>query len=77
MENENFALNILSDYKKQNKRLFIIWIITFLALIGVTCYMIYLLNDIGTVEETIDIDEVEQIDNSTIKIGDDLWEKLD
>ena len=39
-------------------------------------YLVYVLNDIGTVEEsTIDIDGVETIDNSHIKIGDDVWEK--
>lgn len=46
------AWELLQDTKKANKRLFIIWIITFVALIGVTCYTIYLLNDIGTIEET-------------------------
>lgn len=47
IQEETFALEILSDYKKQYKRLFIIWVITFLALIGVSCYLIYLLTDIG------------------------------
>ena len=45
-------MELLKDQRKQNKRLFIIWIITFLTLIAVTCYTIYLVNDIGTVEET-------------------------
>lgn len=49
---ESFAMSLLKDFKAQNKRLFIIWVITFLALIGVTCYTIYLLNDIGVIEET-------------------------
>lgn len=53
MENGNsFAMELLTDFKKQNKRMFVIWIITFLTLIGLTCYTIYLLNDIGTIEET-------------------------
>jgi len=76
LRNENFALEILKDYKKQNKRLFIIWIITFVALLGLACYTIYLLNDIGTTEEEIiEIQEVETINESTIKIGDEIWEK--
>jgi hypothetical protein len=45
-------MELLQDQRKQNKRLFIIWIITFLTLIGVTCYTLYLLNDISYVEET-------------------------
>lgn len=77
IENESWAMLVLKDYKKTNKRMFIIWIITFLALVGLSCYTIYLLNDIGTVEDndTIDIQDVESIDNSHIKIGDDIWEK--
>lgn len=43
--------------------MFIIWIITFLTLIGVTCYTIYLLNDIGTIEETT-TQQVEQENES-------------
>lgn len=80
-ENNNisWAYEVLKDNKAANKRMFIIWIITFIALVSMTCYTIYLLNDITYVEdtntETIDIDNVEQIDNSHIKIGDELWEK--
>ena len=67
IEEENFALEILHDYKQQNKRLFIIWIVTFIALIGVTCYTIYLLNDIGTVEEITTVDQdASSGDNSVI-----------
>lgn len=70
IQEQTFALEILSDYKKQYKRLFIIWIITFLALIGISCYLIYLLNDIGvettTTEEIIDIDDVDNVQDSHI-----------
>ena len=77
VKNESFASEILRDYKKTNKRMFAIWIITFIAFAGLLCYTIYLLNDIGTIEDTntIDIQDVENIDNSHIKIGDEIWEK--
>ena len=76
IEEQSFAFEILSDYKKQNKRLFWIWGITFLAFIGALCYIIYILNDTAVVEtDTIDVKDVETIDNSNIKIGDDLWEE--
>ena len=52
VKNESFAAQILKDYKLQNKRLFIIWIVTFVALMGTFVYLVYLLNDIGTIEET-------------------------
>ena len=53
VKNESFASEILRDYKKTNKRIFAIWIITFIAFVGLLCYTIYLLNDIGTIETTI------------------------
>ena len=61
MEEKSLAWELLQDTKKANKRMFIIWIITFLALIGVTGYTIYLLNDIGTIETSQKIEDVETI----------------
>ena len=55
VKEQTFAMELLKDFKKQNKRMFIVWIITFLTLICVTCYTIYLLNDIGVIEETTTI----------------------
>lgn len=71
------ATEMLHILKVQNKRLFIIWIITFIAFMGLLGYTIWLLNDTEVVESTdaIDIQDVEVIDNSHIKIGDDIWEK--
>lgn len=63
MEEKSLAWELLQDSKKANKRMFIIWIITFLTLIAVTCYTIYLLNDIGTIEETT-AQQVEQENES-------------
>lgn len=77
MQENSFAMELLKDQKKQNKRQFIIILVIlgmFTCLLG---YTIYLLNDFGvsTETDTIDIDNVETIDNSHIKIGDDVWEK--
>lgn len=52
MKNNSFALELIQDYKKQNKRLFVVWLITFIAFVGLLGYTIWLLNDIGTYEET-------------------------
>ena len=72
MKNESFALELIQDYKKQNKRQFVV-ILTILGLWFITiCYLVYLLNDIETTVDTIDIQDVESIDNSHIKIGDDI-----
>ncbi len=74
LEKESLAMEFVKDYKKQRKMFFIMWIITFIALLGVTSYLIYIISDIGTSEETIDIQDVNTIDNSNIKIGDDYGE---
>lgn len=69
------ASEILSDYKKANKRQFIITLVILVMWFLTIGYLVYILNDIGTVESTLDINDVENIDNSHIKIGDDIWEK--
>ena len=75
IQEQSFAMELLTDQKRQNRRQFI----TILVILGMfTCllgYTIWLLNDIGTTTDTIDIDNVETVDNSHIKIGDDIWEK--
>lgn len=67
---QSFASEILSDYKKANKRQFATIIIILCMWFATIGYLVYILNDIEYIEETIDIQEVEQIDNSNIQIGD-------
>lgn len=75
IKEQSFAMEIYKDSVKDKKRFFFMWVVTFIAFIGLLGYTIWLLNDIGTNEDTIDIQDVETIDNSHIKIGDDTWEK--
>jgi len=75
VKEKSFALELLQDQRKANKRLFIIWIITFLTLVGVSIYTIYLLNDIGTIEtSTQEIQDVNTIENSDVINGDKYGE---
>lgn len=75
-ENQSFAFEILSEQKKANKRLFATLIVVLCMWFATIGYLVYVLNDIGSYEEsTIDIEDVESIDNTHIKIGDDIWEK--
>lgn len=53
IKQESFAMEFVKDYKKQNKRLFVMWLITFIALIALLGYTLYLHNDIGVEETTI------------------------
>lgn len=74
VKNESFASEILRDYKKTNKRIFAIWIITFIAFVGLLCYTIYLLNDIGTIETTTqEVNNIDSIGGSVIN-GDNYGE---
>lgn len=71
IKQDGFAMEILKDYKKTNKRMFTALLIVLFMWFITIGYVVFLLNDIGTVEETIDRNEVDNIDNSTIKIGDE------
>lgn len=71
IKEEGFAMEILKDYKKSNKRMFVALVIVLIMWFITIGYVVFLLNDIGTVEETIDINEVDNIEGSTIKIGDE------
>lgn len=52
MEEKGLALELLSDYKKANKRQFVIIIVILIMWFLTIGYLVYLLNDIGTIETT-------------------------
>lgn len=66
LKGQSLAMELLHQSKKTNQRLFIVWIITFIAFIGLLGYTIYLLNDIGTIETTQEISDVDTIEKSNI-----------
>ena len=74
-EKNSFAMELLRGYKKSNQRQFIVILVILGMWFATIGYLVYVLNDTSYIEETIDNQEVEEIDSSTIKIGDDLWEK--
>lgn len=71
-EQQSFAMEFVHTLKVQNKRMFICWLVTFIAFIGLLGYTIWLYNDITveTSEYTQEINDIETIENSTIKNGD-------
>lgn len=72
-ENDSFALELLKDLKNANLRSFIIIIVILVMWFATGCYLVYVLNDIQVITtetDTIDIDDVEHVDNSDIQIGD-------
>lgn len=74
IEEESLAWELLRTSqemnKKTNKRMFIIWIITFIALISLSVYTIWLLNDIGTYEDTITQENTDGYNNYIGNDGD-------
>lgn len=70
MKNDSLAMELLNDYKKANKRQFII-ILVILTMWFITIgYLVYVLNDIGVETSTQEIQDVNTIENSNITNGD-------
>lgn len=71
-QQQSFAMEFVHTLKVQNKRMFICWLVTFIAFIGLLGYTIWLYNDITveTSKYTQEINDIETIENSTIKNGD-------
>lgn len=63
VKEKGFAMEILSDYKKTNKRMFIILITVLCMWFATIGYLVYILNDIGVIEETTYEQEVTDIDS--------------
>ena len=78
---KNESTKLYSENSKLHdviKRLFWVIIIIVGLWFATGVYLVYVLNDtsnIETSEDVTEIDGVETIDNSHIKIGDDIWEK--
>lgn len=63
LRQESFAMEFLEDFKRQNKRQFIIILVILTMWFATIGYLVYILNDIGSTEESIDIQDVQSIDN--------------
>ena len=72
IEQESFAMEMLKDQKKQNKRIFVILLIVLCMWFATIVYLVYILNDIGTIQEETRTQEIESsgIEYSDIINGD-------
>lgn len=73
IKKQSLAKELLEDYKKQNKRLFIIIIVISILWFITGVYLVYILNDIGTTETTTktqEISDVDNVENTNIVNGD-------
>ena len=71
MEEKSFAMEILQEQKKNNKRLFIILLVVLCMWFATGVYLVYILNDIGVVEETTqEITDFDTINGDVVNKGD-------
>ena len=71
LKGQSLALDLLRDYKKQNKRQFIV-ILVILSMWFITIgYLVYILNNISSVETTTqEVSDIETIGGSVVNNGD-------
>lgn len=53
IKTQSLAMELIRDYKKQNKRQFIMIMVILILWFTTIGYLVYVLNDIGNYEETI------------------------
>lgn len=70
LKEESFALSLLKDYKKQAKRQFIVLIVVIISWLLTIGYFVYVLNDVGTSEETITQENADGYNNYIGNDGD-------
>lgn len=70
IQEQSFAMELLKDQKKQNKRQFI----TILVILGMWFatigYLVYVLNDIGTETTTKEVTDIDSVDGNIVNKGD-------
>ena len=70
---ESFAMELLQDMKKQNKRQFIVILVILGMWFAAIGYLVYILNDIGTTTEettTQEITDFDTINGNIVNKGD-------
>ena len=70
VEQTSFAYELLLDARKINKRMFIIILVILGMWFATIGYLAYVLNDIGTIETTQEISDVESIGGNVVNNGD-------
>ena len=70
VKEKGFAMEILSDYKKANKRMFVTLILVLCMWFATIGYLVYVLNDIGVEETTITQENTDGYNNYIGNDGD-------
>lgn len=70
IQEQSFAMELLKDQKKQNKRQFIIILVILGMWFATVGYLVYVLNDIGTETTTQEVTDIDSIDGNIVNKGD-------
>jgi len=70
IQEHSFAMELLTDQKKQNKRQFIIILVILGMWLTTIGYLVYVLNDIGTETTTQEVTDIDSVDGNIINKGD-------
>ena len=72
IQKNSYALEILNGYKTDNRRLFIILIIVLCMWFSTMSYLIFVLRDMGNVEETTtqEVTDINTINGNVVNKGD-------
>lgn len=70
VKEHSWATEVLHDYKAANKRQFIIIIIILAMWFATIGYLVYTLNDIGTIETIQEVEDVDTIGGNVVNNGD-------
>lgn len=70
IENQSLAMEILKEQRKSNKRLFIALVVVLCMWFATIGYLVYVLNDVGTIETIQEVEDVDTIGGNVVNNGD-------
>lgn len=70
LKEHSLAMEILREQKKSNKRLFVALIVVLCMWFATIGYLVYVLNDIGTIETIQEVEDIDTIGGNIVNNGD-------
>ena len=70
IEHQSLAMEILKEQRKSNKRLFVALIVVLCMWFATIGYLVYILNDVGTIETIQEVEDVDTIGGNIVNNGD-------
>ena len=69
IQEQSFAMELLTDQKRQNKRQFIIILVILGMWFATIGYLLYVLNDIGTETTTQEVTDIDSVGENIVNKG--------